>query len=90
MLKQRGDMAVGGEDDLDGLSSQLGGLSLQIGSDTREEEQGSPPSAQSFMEVFQSSFISTRVSRGGHYVCTHIHLHCYSSSHVLIPLGSTG
>ena len=71
VLSLRGDMAIGGggEDDLDGLSSQLGGLNLQSASDTLEE-QGSSPPVQSFMEVFQSSFISTRVSRGGHYILT--------------------
>lgn len=65
VLSLRGDMAVGGEDDLDELSSQLGGLSLGRGSDSAalmEEDQSSPFASQSFMGVFQSSFVSTRVS----------------------------
>lgn len=67
VLSQWGDMAVEGEEDLDGLSSQLGGLSLGSGSDTASvEKQGSLFPTQSFMGVFQSSFVSTRVSRGGY------------------------
>ena len=67
-MSVRGDMAVGGEEDLDGLSSQLGGLSLVGGSDAASlEDECSPVPTQPFMGVFQSSFVSTRVSRGGHW-----------------------
>ena len=67
VLSQQSDTAVGGEEELDGLSSQLGGLNLGGGSDTASvEEQGSLFPTQSFMGVFQTSFVSTRVSRGGY------------------------
>ena len=62
------DVAVGGTENRDALSSQLGGPSLGRSFDSVSlGDECSPLPTQPFMGVFQSSFVSTRVSRGEHW-----------------------